>query len=98
MTIKKTKDGEKLTVEIEGRIDTLTAPELDKELSGEYSGLNELVLDVSQVDYISSAGLRVLLLAQRTMNKQGKMTVTGANQDIIDIFEATGFDDILTLA
>ncbi len=97
MTIKKVKDGDKLTVKIEGRVDTLTAPELDKELSGEYDGLKELVLDVSQVDYISSAGLRVFLMAQRTMNKQGEMTVSGANQDVIDIFEATGFDDILTL-
>jgi anti-sigma B factor antagonist len=97
MNIKKISEEGKLTLEIEGRIDTLTAPELDGVIKSSLDGLKELILEIAQVDYISSAGLRVLISAQKKMNKQGKMEVRSANQDVIEIFEATGFDEILNI-
>ena len=97
MNINKKPEGEKLTVSIEGRLDTTTAPELENELKASYDGVKELVLDLSTLEYISSAGLRVLLSAQKAMNKQGSMVVTGANPDIMEIFEVTGFSDILNI-
>ena len=97
MNINKIPEGEKLTVSIGGRLDTTTAPELEKELKGSYDGINELVLDLSALDYISSAGLRVLLSAQKSMAAKGGMIVTGANADIMEIFEVTGFTDILDI-
>jgi len=75
----------------------LTAPELDGVIKSSLDGLKELILEIAQVDYISSAGLRVLISAQKKMNKQGKMEVRSANQDVIEIFEATGFDEILNI-
>ena len=97
MNINKLPEGEKLTVSISGRLDTSTAPELENELKASYDGVKELVLDLSTLEYISSAGLRVLLSAQKTMSKQGSMTVKGANPDIMEIFEVTGFSDILNI-
>ena len=97
MEIKKTLDGEKLTVAVSGRLDTTTAPQLDEELKASLDGIKELVIDFSETEYISSAGLRVLLSAQKAMNKQGEMTVTGVNDVIMEIFEVTGFTDILTI-
>lgn len=97
MDINKKIEGDKLTVSIEGRLDTTTAPQLEGELNGFISNIKDLVLDVSKMEYISSAGLRVLLSAQKTMNKQGSMTVTGANADVLEIFEVTGFADILNI-
>ena len=97
MEIKKNLEGEKLTVAISGRLDTITAPELDEELKASLDGVSELVIDFTETEYISSAGLRVLLSAQKTMNKQGSMTVTGVNDIIMEIFEVTGFTDILTI-
>ena len=97
MNINKTPEGEKLTVSIEGRLDTTTSPQLEKELSTSYEGVKELILDISALDYISSAGLRVLLSAQKVMSKQGSMTVKGASPDIMEIFEVTGFVDILNI-
>ena len=97
MNINKLPEGEKLTVSISGRLDTSTAPELENELKASYDGVKELVLDLSALEYISSAGLRVLLSAQKTMSKQGSMTVKGANPDIMEIFEVTGFSDILNI-
>ena len=97
MKITKLPEGDKLTVKIEGRLDTTTAPELENELKASYEGVSEMLLDVSQMEYISSAGLRVFLSAHKTMSKQGILKVKGANPDIIEIFEVTGFSDILNL-
>ena len=97
MTINQNKSENKLTYAIEGRIDTKTAPELEKALDGALDGITKLVFDFAEVSYISSAGLRVLLKAQKQMNKQGSMMVMHANKDIMEIFEVTGFDEILTI-
>ena len=97
MTITNKKDGGKLTVALEGRLDTITAPQLEEELRASLDGVTELELDLAELAYISSAGLRVLLSAQKTMNKQGSMVVRNANSDIMDIFEVTGFSDILSI-
>ena len=98
MVIEKKAEGEKLTVKVIGRLDTTTAPKLEEELHASMDGVTDLVMDFSELEYISSAGLRVLLSAQKTMNKQGKMTVTGVNEVIMEILEVTGFVDILTIA
>ena len=98
MTINQTKDGGKLTVALEGRLDTTTAPELESALKESLDGVTELELDLKDLAYISSAGLRVLLSAQKIMNKQGSMVVRNSNADLMEIFEVTGFSDILTLA
>ncbi|MBO4913873.1 MAG: STAS domain-containing protein [Oscillospiraceae bacterium] len=97
MTINKNSDDGKLTVSISGRLDTATAPELEAELKDSLEGVTSLVLDLSELEYISSAGLRVLLGAQKTMNRQGEMKVTGANETVMEVFEVTGFSDILTI-
>ena len=97
MTITKNQEGEKLTVFVEGRLDTVTAPQLETELNASITGVKELVLDFEKLEYISSAGLRVLLSAQKKMNVQGKMTVKNVNETISEIFEVTGFSDILTV-
>ena len=97
MTIQKTPEGTKLTVAIEGRLDTTTAPQLEGELRSCLGGVTELVIDLETLDYISSAGLRVLLSAQKTMNQQGSMVVTHVKPEIMDIFEVTGFVDIMTI-
>ena len=97
MTINKTQNGNSLTVAIEGRIDTTTAPKLEAELKASLDGITELTMDLSKLDYISSAGLRVLLSAQKMMNKQGEMKVAGANDAVQEIFAVTGFSDILNI-
>ena len=97
MTIKKDIDGTKLTLAVEGRLDTVTSPELDQELKDSLEGIEELVLDLTELQYISSAGLRVLLSAQKTMNKQGTMLLTGVGETVMEVFEVTGFADILTI-
>ena len=81
-----------------GRLDTTTSPELEHLLADLLPGLTELTLDFEKLDYISSAGLRVLLMAQKTMNRQGSMQVIHVGPQIMDIFEVTGFSDILTIA
>lgn len=97
MTINKKADGSELTIAVEGRLDTTTAPELEKELNGCLEGVTNLVFDFAELSYISSAGLRVLLSTQKRMNKQGPMKIVNANSDIKDIFDVTGFMDILTV-
>lgn len=97
MIINKTQENEILTVAIKGRLDTTTAPQLEAELKSSLDGVKELIFDIKELEYISSAGLRVLLTAQKTMNKQGKMTVTGASKAVMEIFEVTGFVDILNI-
>ena len=97
MTIHKIKNEKMLTIALEGRLDTLTAPELEAVLNDALAGVEELTFDFEKLDYISSAGLRVLLAAQKTMNRQGTMKVIHANEMILEIFEVTGFSDILTV-
>lgn len=97
MDILKTKNENSLTLALTGRLDTVTAPELEAELASSLDGVDELVLDFAALDYISSAGLRVLLAAQKRMNTQGAMKVTNINADIREVFEITGFCDILTI-
>ena len=98
MTIQQTKNENALTIALEGRLDTMTAPELEAALKTALEGVEELTFDFEKLDYISSAGLRVLLAAQKTMNRQGSMKVVHANEIILEIFEVTGFSDILTIA
>ena len=97
MTIQQIKNEKALTVVLEGRLDTMTAPELEAVLKTALEGVEELTFDFEKLDYISSAGLRVLLAAQKTMNRQGSMKVVHANEIILEIFEVTGFSDILTI-
>lgn len=97
MTITKKQDGAKLIIKLEGRLDTTTAPQLEAEFKASIGGVQELVLDIEKLEYMSSAGLRVLLAAQKVMNRQGKMTVKNVNETINEIFEITGFSEILTI-
>ena len=97
MKIEKAIAGTAATLKIIGRLDTTTAPELESTIDGCVAGIKELVLDCSELEYVSSAGLRVLLSAQKVMNKQGSMVVRNINETIQEIFEVTGFCDILTI-
>ena len=97
MTITQERNDGTLTLSIAGRIDTKTAPELDQLIKDALDGVKELVFDLAQTAYISSAGLRVLLIAQKQMNKQGDMKIINVSADIMEIFEVTGFSDILTI-
>ena len=97
MTINKTANGSALTIAVEGRLETTTAPELDAVVKNELDGVTELVFDFAKLDYVSSAGLRVLLTAQKKMNAQGSMKVINVNEIISEIFDVTGFSDILTI-
>ncbi len=93
---KKTENGT-CTVALEGRLDTITSPELETELKASLDGVTELIMDFEKLEYISSAGLRVLLSAQKTMNTQGSMKVIHVNDTVMEIFEVTGFVDVLTI-
>lgn len=97
MKITKTQNGNSLYFALEGRLDTNTAPELEAAIKGSIDGAEELTIDMEALDYLSSAGLRVLLGTQKIMNKQGSMRVTHVNDTIMEIFEVTGFADILTI-
>lgn len=97
MTIKKTKNDAALTLALEGRLDTTTAPELEAEMKASLEGVTALILDMKDLAYLSSAGLRVILAAQKQMNKQGGMVVRNVNETIMEVFEVTGFTDILTI-
>ena len=97
MDIKKLQDGSSLAVALDGRLDTKTAPDLEAALDG-LAGITELELDMAGVPYVSSAGLRVLLTAQKTMNRQGAMTLVHVCEDVMDVFDMTGFSGVLTIA
>ena len=97
LNITKNIHETELTVVLTGRLDTTTAPELEKELKASLDGVSALTIDMAALEYISSAGLRVLLSAQKVMNGQGEMKVLHVNETILDIFEVTGFSDILTI-
>lgn len=97
MNIIKATEGTTLNLVLEGRLDTTTAPQLEAELKGAVDGITELNMDFEKLEYLSSAGLRVILAAQKTMNKQGKMVIRHVNETIREVFEVTGFIDILTI-
>ncbi len=97
MTINKKQEGTTLEIAVEGRLDTTTAPQLEAELKHSIDGITALTMDFANLEYISSAGLRVLLSVQKVMNKQGSMVVRHVNEMISEIFEVTGFVDILTI-
>ncbi len=97
MTISKTLNGNALTLALEGRLDTVTSPELEKELKASMGGAESLVLDFAKLDYISSAGLRVLLSAHKAMSGKGGMKVINVNEVVQEVFDVTGFADILTI-
>ena len=97
LNINKVVGDQKALVSLEGRLDTITSPELEEQLQEILPEITELVLDFEKLDYISSAGLRVLLATQKVMNKQGEMRVTNVGETIQEIFEVTGFSEILTI-
>ncbi len=97
MTIEKKINGENVILEIAGRLDTQTAPQLEAELDGVLSGCKELTMDMKELEYVSSAGLRVILKAQKEMNTKGSMKLTNVNDSIMEVFDITGFIDILTI-
>lgn len=97
MTVTKTLNASELTVILEGRLDTTTSPQLESELKDSIDGVSSLIIDMAKLEYISSAGLRVLLATQKTMNKQGTMVVRNVNETVMEVFEITGFADILTV-
>lgn len=97
MDIKINKQGAKLNLAISGRLDTMTAPELEKAINNNIAGVEELAIDLKDLEYISSAGLRVLLSAQKKMNALGGMTVEHPNEIVMEVFEVTGFSDVLTI-
>ena len=97
MTIKENRQGNKLIVSVEGRIDTNTSPELNEFFQTHLKGIEELELNLEKVNYVSSAGLRTILFAQKTMDKQGKMVVSHVSKEIMETFELTCFTDFLTI-
>ena len=97
MDLNTEKNGAELTVHLSGELNTITAPELSALLDKELSDVQNLKMDFAECDYVSSAGLRVLLAAQKVMNRQGEMIVKNVNETIMEIFEVTGFSDILTI-
>ena len=97
MTIEKKINAESATLIVSGRLDTQTAPELEKELDSVLADIKELTFDFANLEYVSSAGLRVILKAQKAMNTQGSMKLTGVNDSIMEVFDITGFLDILTI-
>ena len=97
MTIEKILNGESATLVVAGRLDTQTAPELEKEVDSVVANINELTFDMKGLEYVSSAGLRVILKAQKIMNAKGSMKLTGVSDNIMEVFDITGFLDILTI-
>ena len=97
MTINRTVEGASLTLALEGRLDTTTAPQLDAEIKNSLKGVTQLTIDMEKLVYLSSAGLRVILAAQKKMNRQGKMLIRNVCDTIMEVFEVTGFTDILTI-
>ena len=97
MTIVEERNNNVLTLKIEGRLDTTTAPTLEKTINDILDGVTELILDMNQLTYVSSAGLRVLLSTQKKMNKIGTMKLIGVCEDVMEVFEMTGFVDILNI-
>lgn len=97
LNINQEKNGSILTIGLEGRLDTTTSPQLEEFVNSNIAGVTELYFDMAKLEYISSAGLRVLLSAQKKMNTQGKMVVKNVSEEVVEVFEVTGFSDILTI-
>ena len=97
LNIVKTQDGDALSVALEGRLDTVTAPQLEGELRSSVDGIKTLTFDLTDLEYVSSAGLRVLLSAQKVMNRQGDMKVCNVQPEVMESFEVTGFADLLNI-
>ena len=97
MTIEKYRQGAELTVVLEGRLDTVSAPDLDAVVKNELLGVDTFILDLKNLQYTSSAGLRVILIAQKTMNKQGKLILKNVSEAVMEVFEMTGLSDLLTI-
>ena len=96
MTVTKTQNASSVTLSVEGRLDTITSPDLEKEIAS-ISDANDLTIDFAKLDYISSAGLRVLLSTHKNFAKKGGMTIINVNETVLDIFDVTGFKDILNI-
>lgn len=97
MQLSKNSEGSRLTISVSGRVDTVTAPELESFINENTNGVTELILDLKDMSYTSSAGLRVLLKAQKLMNSLGSMKVINVQSDVMEVFDMTGFSDILTI-
>ena len=97
MTINKTLNEKELVIEIEGRLDTTTAPELENELKSSLDGIEILIMNLEKLEYISSAGIRVILTTQKTMSKQGKLIIKNVNESIMEVFDITGMTYLLTI-
>jgi anti-sigma B factor antagonist len=97
MTIEKNRQGAELIVSLEGRLDTVSAPEFEAVVKNELAGVDRFILDLKKLQYTSSAGLRVILLAQKTMNKQGKLILKNVAEAVMEVFEMTGLSDLLTI-
>ncbi|SFL20199.1 anti-sigma B factor antagonist [Lachnospiraceae bacterium KH1T2] len=97
MNIEKNQNGSELVVKVIGRVDTVTAPELESQVKESLEGITNLELNLEELEYISSAGLRVILSLQKIMSKQGRLIITNVNETVQDIFEVTGFSEILTI-
>ena len=97
MTIEKHRQGAELTVMLEGRLDTASAPDLDAVVKNELLGVDTFIMDLKKLQYTSSAGLRVILIAQKTMNKQGKLILKNVSEAVMEVFEMTGLSDLLTI-
>ena len=97
MKIEKHRQGAELTVMLEGRLDTVSAPDLDAVVKNELLGVDTFILDLKKLQYTSSAGLRVILIAQKTMNKQGKLILKNVSEAVMEVFEMTGLSDLLTI-
>lgn len=97
LNITKTQNEGVLSFDLEGRLDTTTSPQLEEDIKSSIEGIKELIFDIKNLEYISSAGLRVLLSAQKIMNRQGNMTVMHPTEEVMEIFEVTGFSDIFNI-
>jgi anti-sigma B factor antagonist len=97
MTIEKHRQGAEMTIMLEGRLDTASAPDLDAVVKNELLGVDTFILDLKKLQYTSSAGLRVILIAQKTMNKQGKLILKNVSEAVMEVFEMTGLSDLLTI-
>ncbi|GAA5818789.1 MAG: STAS domain-containing protein [Methanobrevibacter sp. CfCl-M3] len=97
MDIEKNVEGKKIVVKVSGRLDTKSSPELNDALKNDLPNVNELIFDFEGLNYISSSGLRIILSTQKLMNKQGTMVIKNVNEFIMEVFDATGFTDILTI-